>query len=104
MSRYPKIIYYRCALQAFLQNFYNLLPTFVNSLPLATILRQLFRTIYHKSVNWSDTKKSLYFAKKLLYSLKIVIRSSLLYFVYVPELFSISWKKILQINIEPNIK
>ena len=63
-------------------NLYNLMPTLVNFLSFPTTFCQLLLTNYHSSLNWSNLKSFLYATKKknFLWSLKIIIWSSLLHF------------------------
>ena len=73
-------IYYRSALKTFYASFDNFLL-------LSTTLVTIYVTV----------KLFLYFAKNFLYLLKIIICCSLLYFrlyVYVQELFSVSWENL----------
>ena len=58
------------------------MPTLVNFLSFPTTFCQLLLANYHSSLNWSNVKSFLYATKKkiFLWSLKIIIWSSLLYF------------------------
>ena len=67
----------------------HLPPTFVNS--------QLFSTTFHQL--FFNSESFLYFVKKkcFLWSFRIIIRFTLLYFllsVYMQELFPVSWRKL----------
>ena len=84
MSWYPKIIYYQRAPKASL-DFYKLVQSYANFSQLfifPTTFCQLLLANYHSSLNWSNLKSFLYATKKknFLWSLKIIIWSSLLYF------------------------